>query len=119
MRKLIYYVYYRFSKFYEEWGEFEPYANGSIVLFGCIGFNVLTIISMILFVIDVKMPVSIIWITLASFLLLNIVFRSEVKYLALCEKYKNEKNAVLKGWLVFTYFVCSIITYGVSILLFC
>lgn len=45
MKSLFNYCYYRISKFYENWGEKNGHIGGSIVLFGCIGFNCLSLLS--------------------------------------------------------------------------
>ena len=115
---IIDYIYYRMSNFYDDEFESKPYVRGSIVLFGCLASNILTILSAILFIFKIKMSIMIIHITLGVALLLNIFYRSEEKYLKLCTMYKDENHKKLKGWLVFAYFLCSVIIYIISCFIF-
>ena len=49
MKDFFLYVFYRVSKFYEDWGEKYGYIGGSVVAFTTIGLIALSIITFVLF----------------------------------------------------------------------
>ena len=59
---------------------------------------------------------NIIWVIVIIASILSLFFRKK-KYEELAEKYKDEKNSKLKGWLVFFYAIGSVVLYIVSMLL--
>lgn len=117
MKKIFYYVFYRASKFYEDWGEKNGYIGGGMVATGSLGFIILSIIVFILhYCFNEEINTNIIWviIIIAS---ISSLFLREKKYEELAEEYKNEKNSKFKGWLVFFYAIGSVVLYIVSMLL--
>lgn len=123
MRKLIYYMFYRTSKLYREldvMGENKSYyVHGRSALIFALCTNFLTIIGVLCFTLKTQYGL----ITSCGAWLLLCIFGffvlDEKKYKKLEKVYKNEKNAEFKGWLVFAYYVCSMITFAVSLVLLC
>lgn len=117
MKDLFYYIYYRVSKFYEDWGESNGYIGGRVVTFMSIGSIVLSIMIPVLhYLFNEKINTDIAWIVVIITSILSF-FLSQKRYKELAEKYKDEKNSRLKGWLVFVYIIGSIILYFVSLAL--
>ena len=117
MKDLFYYLYYRTSMFYENWGESNGHIGGGIVTFMSIGSIVLSIVILVLHCLfNQKINTNIVWLTIIATGVLSL-FLDEKKYKELSEKYKNEKNSKLKGWLVFSYVISSVILFFVSMLL--
>ena len=117
MKDLFYYVFYRASKFYEDWGERDGHIAGGVVVFMSIGSIVLSIMIFILHhLFNEKINTNIIWIIIFISSVLSLLLNNE-KYEKIAKKYKDEKNSKLKGWLVFSYVVGSIILFFVSMLL--
>lgn len=114
MKDLFYYVFYRASKFYEIWGEKNGYISGRAVVFMSIGSIILSVMIFVLHhLFNEKINTDTIWIIIIITTILSF-FLKRKKYEELAEKYKNEKNSKLKGWLVFLYLVGSVILYFVS-----
>lgn len=117
MKDLFYYVFYRASKFYENWGEKDGRIGGGVVVFMSIGSIILSVIIFVLhFLFDEKINTNIIWIVIVITSVLSL-FLKKNKYKELDIKYKDEQNSRLKGWLVFSYVVCSVILFFVSMFL--
>lgn len=118
MKDMFYYVFYRASKFYEDWGESNGYIGGGIVAVGSLGFIFLSIIIFVLhYLFNEKINTTIVWIILIITSILSFFILNEKKYEKLAEKYKDEKNSKLKGRIVFAYIIGSVILYFVSMLL--
>ena len=117
MKNLFYYIFYRASKFYEGWGEKNGHIAGGVVVFMSIGSIVLSIMIFVLYhLFNEKISTNIIWIMIIITSILSF-FLNRKKYEELAEKYKDEKNSQLKGWLVFAYVIGSVVLYFVSMLL--
>ena len=111
MKTLFYYCYYKFSKFYENWGEKDGHIAGSIVLFGSFAFILLSFLAFIFSLLKIKFNTTFIWAVFIVFGILSLFFIKKKKYKELEERYKNEKHSKLKGWLLFLYFIGSIALY--------
>ena len=48
---------------------------------------------------------------------LSLFLTNKKKFIKLSEKYKDEKNSKLKGWLVFLYVIGSVVLYFVTMYL--
>jgi ABC-type multidrug transport system fused ATPase/permease subunit len=118
MKKLFCYVFYRASKFYKSWGESNNYyISGKFLLFLALCANVLTLIGLFCLLLKIKYSIEVVCATWFVFCILSFFILNEKKYEELAEKYKNEKNSKLKGWLVFLYIISSVILYFVSLLI--
>lgn len=117
MRNFFYYVFYKSSKFYEDWGEKDGYILGRMVICGSISFQILSIIIFVLYYfLNEKINEDIIVGVITTGTIIS-SFIKEKKYKELVKRYKNEKNSILKGWLVFAYLISSIILYLISMIL--
>ncbi|MDR2037522.1 MAG: hypothetical protein LBQ60_06325 [Bacteroidales bacterium] len=115
MKTFFNYLYYRTSKFYEEWGEKSGYVAGSIVVFLSFGFICLSLCIFVLYIFDKKINNYIVWAIVIIFCVLSLFFINKRKFAELSEKYKDEQNSKLKGWLVFSYLIGSVILFFVSL----
>lgn len=101
-------------------GEKKYYCiDGVFVLIFALCTNFLTIIGVLCF--TLKTQYGLItscgaWLLLCIF---GLFVLDEKKYKKLEKIYKNEKNAEFKGWLVLAYYVCSMITFAISLVLLC
>ena len=119
MRDLIYYVFYRTSKFYKLWGEKNTYyISGKFLLFLAICSNILTFIGVLCIVLGTKYGINIIYGLCFLLSILSLFVLNEKKYKELEIKYKDEKNRIVKGWLVGSYIIGSVILYFVSLYVF-
>lgn len=117
MRNFFYYVFYKSSKFYEDWGEKDGYILGRMVICGSISFQILSIIIFVLYYfLNEKINEDIIVGVITTGTIIS-SFIKEKKYKELVKRYKNEKNSILKGWLVFAYLISSVILYLISMIL--
>lgn len=117
MKNLFYYIYYRTSKFYENWGESNGHIGGGVVIFMSIGSIILSIIIFVMYCLfGMKINVNIIWAIIFITSILSF-FLNKKKYEELVEKYKDERNSKLKGWLVFLYIIGSVTLFFVSLYL--
>ena len=119
MKDLFYYAFYRASKFYKSWGENNNYyISGKFSLFLAFASNILFLIGLFCYILGIRYSIQIvylIWILLfvLSFFVFNLNLQKE-----LAEKYKDEKNSQLKGWLVFAYVIGSVVLYFVSLFIY-
>ena len=122
MKTLLYYCYYKFSKFFDEWdwylGDKDGHISGSLVLFQSFAFIFLSILSFIFSLYDKKFNSDIIITIFVLCGILSLFFVSKKKYKELEERYKDEKYSNLKTGLVFLYFIGSIALFFVSIFVF-
>ena len=116
MKTFFNYCFYRISKFYEDCGEKEGYIAGRIVVFASIGFLIATFLIFVFYLLDKKINLKIIWAIIVVTSILSF-FMKKKKYIEMAEKYRDEKNRKLKGWLVFTYVISSFVIYIVSMML--
>ena len=114
MKELFYYVFYRVSKFYKDWGEKVFIYIGGLITTGSIGYIVLSAIVFVMHYWFNKEINNEIIVGVLSIAVISSFFFTREKYEQLEEKYKDEKNSKLKGWLVFIYAVGTIVLYGVS-----
>ncbi|KAA6302465.1 MAG: hypothetical protein EZS26_001297 [Candidatus Ordinivivax streblomastigis] len=117
MKTLFDYCYYRISKFYKSFGESGYHFSGGVVLFGCIGFNLLSLCIFILSLFDREINLAFIYIVVIITGIFGLIFSSKKKYQNLEKQYKNEENSKLKGWLVLLYGIGSVVLYFISMIL--
>ena len=104
MLKRVYEYYnYKISKFYnEKLKANNPCYFANAIFFSAISFIVLTLISIVLMISDMKWNSKWIYWISAIIIMSGIFWETdEEQYLKLAEKYKDEKHSTLKGWLVF------------------
>lgn len=119
MKTFLDYCFYRAASFYKEWGEDAYLYAGSIVSYGSLGFNILTIIivvqSLWLNIAHTKTEIIVMAVLTATVCLF---LGDNDKFLYLEKKYKKEKHKKMRGWIVFTYWIGSIIVFGISVAVF-
>lgn len=128
IKDLIYYMFYRVAKCYKYWDcgwrwTFDSYYMSGKVLDFSISFFVSSIIIFVLhYLFDKQLTYTGLVIILSIVMLIVICITSvligdeEKKYKELAKKYKTEKNAKLKGWLIFAFIIGTFILYIVSLL---
>ena len=119
MKELFYYIFYRASKFYKSWGEYNNYyISGKFLLFLALVANILFLIGLFCYILGIRYSIQIIYLIWILFSVLSFFVLNERKYEELAEKYKDEKNSQLKGWLVFAYVIGSVVLYFISLYIF-
>lgn len=122
MKKLFNYCFYRIAKGYKFF-EVKYYCDSAYaVLFTTFCLLSLSTITIILYCFHSRITeeyVKIIIVPFPALLFFYTFFvESEKKYKELEEYYKNEKNKKLKGWLIATYVVGSLLIYFLSLYFF-
>ena len=111
MRKLYNYLFYKIARFYEK-TEGEGLFSGTLLTLGCALWIVLAVINGILAIIHYVpnkycyLAYGVVCVIIVYYI--SCKYDTEEKYLRLCKEYEHEKNATLKGWLVFFYVLFSI-----------
>ena len=119
MKNLFYYIFYRASRFYKSWGESNSYyISGKFLLFLALVANILFLVGLFCYILGIRYSIQIIYLIWILFSVLSFFVLNERKYEELAEKYKDEKNSQLKGWLVFAYVIGSVVLYFVSLYIF-
>ena len=112
MKDLFYYVFYRASKFYKSWGENNNYyISGKFSLFLAFASNILFLIGLFCYILGIRYSIQIVYLIWILLFVLSFFVLNENRYKELAEKYKDEKNSQLKGWLVFAYVIGSVVLY--------
>ncbi len=114
MKDLLFYVFYKASKFYKSFGERYYYISGEFVLLLLLSLNVLSLIQFICRILKIVFKSEVIGAVILSFVFLGFLIPWKKKYKELEEKYKNEDKRKWKGWLVVLYIVFSLILYIVA-----
>ena len=114
MKDLLFYVFYKASKFYKSFGERYYYISGEFVLLLLLSLNVLSLIQFICRILKIGFKAEVIIVVCLLFVLFGYFIPWEKKYKELEEKYKNEDKRKWKGWLVVLYIVFSLILYIVA-----
>lgn len=117
MKTFFEYCFYRASKFYKSWGETNNYYNsGKAVLILALTSNILTLIGLFcFFILGYGYSINVVYLVFITLTVLSIFVLREKDYKRLEQRYKNEKNSKLKGWLVFFYVIVSFVLYFISL----
>lgn len=119
MRIFFEYCFYRAAKFYKSWGENNNYyISGKFSLFLALCANLLTLIGLFYFIFGTKYSINIVYLVWILLSVLSFFILNRKKYAELEQRYKEERNSKLKGWLVFLYIIGSIILFFVSLYLY-
>ena len=119
MKDLSYYAFYRASKFYKSWGENNNYyISGKFSLFLAFASNILFLIGLFCYILGIRYSIQIVYLIWILLFVLSFFVLNENRYKELAEKYKDEKNSQLKGWLVFAYVIGSVVLYFVSLFIY-
>ncbi len=114
LKKIYEYYYYRISKFYKNMGSKTPCTQASFLIFSAINLIVLSLISIVLMIVDVRWEDN--WVYLISIIVVlsGTFTANENKYKKLEDRYKNESHTTLKGWLIFLSLIGSLIVWMIT-----
>lgn len=117
--KIIDYIFYRISLFYENTGNIlgyddDGYIEGSNLTSFLLACNFETIINIIQTCMMRKIPYSNFYIICFIYIAFCFLYFKRKKYQALKEQYKNEINKKKKGYVVFAYVIISFIIFIAS-----
>lgn len=110
MRRLYDYCFYGVAKFYER-TEGDGAFSGTLVIAGSLFWHLMSVINLIFqpYQYDSSRTFYIIYSVVSVIIIYLISWKIDTKekFQNFCEQYRNEKNAVPKGWLVFLFVLLS------------
>ena len=116
------YCFYRYAKFYKEWGDNGPYIMAFGLLFLTIALYLGSIVNFLLYIVGLeytdKVKTGIVVFCFVLDFVFSILLDSESRYKKLEKKYKKETNVKLKGWGVGLFIVFGFICYITSLIVF-
>ena len=122
MKTFLNYCFYRYAKFYKEWGDNGPYIMAFGLLFLTIALYLGSIINFLFYQIGMeysdKVNIGVAVFCCVFDFVFSILLDGEGRYKKLEKKYKNENNVKLKGWGVGLFIVFGLICYIVSLMVF-
>ena len=122
MKSFFNYCFYRYAKFYKEWGDNGPYIMAFGLLFLTIALYLGSIINFLFYQIGIeysdKVNIGVVVFCCVIAFVFSILMDSEGRYKKLEKKYKNENKVKLKGWGVGLFIVFGLICYIVSLVVF-
>lgn len=102
MKDLFLYMYYRTARFYKYFGQWDPESVGMLIYLAFISNYINAIIILLYYYFfEADIPIIYSQILIGTFAVIGMFTGTEKLYAKLDEKYKNESNRVLKGWIVF------------------
>ena len=117
MKKWFYYVFYRAAKYYEGgWEKDGVYRGGLVATMSvcCILLSIIVFVMHVWFDKEINTKIAL---GAGVATVICSLFFTRKKYEQLAEKYKDEKNSKLKGWLVVIYAVGTFVLYGASMII--
>lgn len=114
LKKIYEYYYYRISKFYKDMGSKAPCHQASFLIFSAINLIVLSLVSVILMIVDVRWEDKWVYIISVIVIVSGTFTTNENKYKKLEDRYKNELHTTLKGWLIFLSLIGSTIVWMIT-----
>lgn len=122
MKTFFNYCFYRYAKFYKEWGQNGPYVVAFGLLFLTIALYLGAIINILLYLLGIEytdaINIGIVVFCFGLDFVFSILLDSEGRYKKLEKKYKNEDNVKLKGWGVGLFIVLGFVCYITSLIVF-
>lgn len=118
MKDLFLYMYYRIVrnyKYWDGWWGWDPEGRGMIVLCASISYYILSILVIILSFYEQKPSESMMMTIVGAGAIIGLFFGPKKLYNELDQKYKNETNQVLKGWLVFAFVIGGFLSFFISL----
>lgn len=113
MKTLFFYLYYRYVKFYRDWGDNDSCFAGCSLLFFSLQGYVFSILNIILFKTNIRPPKDFYLYaaipTVILILIFNRTFEREKLFEKLEEQYKNEKRIRLHKTLAYSFLIVSLI----------
>lgn len=114
LKKIYEYYYYRISKFYKDMGSKAPCHQTSFLIFSAINLIVLSLVSVVLMIVDVRWEDKWVYIISVIVIVSGTFTTNENKYKKLEDRYKNELHTTLKGWLIFLSLIGSTIVWMIT-----
>ncbi len=114
MKDLLFYVFYKASKFYKSFGERYYYISGEFVLLLTLCSIILSLLELLCSILNIRFKAEAIVVVWLLFVLFGFLIPWEKKYKELEEKYKNEDKSKWKGWLVVIYIIFSLMLFAVA-----
>ena len=122
MKTFFNYCFYRYAKFYKEWGDNGPYVMAFGLLFLTIALYLCSIINLVFYLsgkeYSSKINIGIVVFCCVLDFVFSIFMDSESRYKRLEKKYKNEDNIKLKGWGVGLFILFAFLCYIASLVVF-
>jgi len=114
MKDLLFYVFYKASRFYKSFGERYYYISGGFVLLLTLCSIILSLLELLCSILNIRFKAEATVVVWLLFVLLGFLIPWEKKYKELEEKYKNEDKSKWKGWLVVIYIIFSLMLFAVA-----
>jgi len=114
MKDLLFYVFYKASKFYKSFGERYYYISGGFVLLLTLCSIILSLLELLCSILNIRFKAEATVVVWLLFVLFGFLIPWEKKYKELEEKYKNEDKSKWKGWLVVIYIIFSLMLFAVA-----
>ena len=114
MKDLLFYVFYKASKFYKSFGERYYYISGGFVLLLTLCSIILSLLELLCSILNIRFKAEATVVVWLLFVLFGFLIPWEKKYKELEEKYKNEDKRKWKGWLVVIYIIFSLMLFAVA-----
>ena len=114
MKDLLFYVFYKASKFYKSFGERYYYISGGFVLLLTLCSIILSLLELLCSILNIRFKAEATDVVWLLFVLFGFLIPWEKKYKELEEKYKNEDKSKWKGWLVVIYIIFSLMLFAVA-----
>ena len=114
MKDLLFYIFYKASKFYKSFGERYYYISGGFVLLLTLCSIILSLLELLCSILNIRFKAEATDVVWLLFVLFGFLIPWEKKYKELEEKYKNEDKSKWKGWLVVIYIIFSLMLFAVA-----
>ena len=114
MKDLLFYVFYKASRFYKSFGERYYYISGGFVLLLTLCSIILSLLELLCSILNIRFKAEATVVVWLLFVLFGFLIPWEKKYKELEEKYKNEDKSKWKGWLVVIYIIFSLMLFAVA-----
>ena len=114
MKDLFLYIYYRIVRFYKYWGDWDALGTGMMFFLLITSFYFSSIVIIYFNSKGTEAPIELLGILAASLAFIGSFFSTEKLYSRLDNKYWNEPNKKLKGWLVFAFVIGGFLSFFIS-----
>ncbi len=117
MKDLFLYIYYRIVRFYKYWEDWDPLVKGMMFFLLILSFYLSSFVVIFLSCKGMDPPIELLGILAAASAFIGSFFSTEKLYSRLDNKYRNEPNNKLKGWLVFAFVIGGFLSFFISLFL--
>ena len=117
MKDLFLYIYYRIVRFYQYWSDWNALGTGMMFFLLILSFYLSSFVVIFLSCKGMDPPIELLGILAAASAFIGSFFSTEKLYSRLDNKYRNEPNKKLKGWLVFAFVIGGFLSFFISLFL--